>query len=112
MKKVRKGFSLQMHTSNEIVDYTVYFEEKGKVIFCYIYDSFLIETFRGKAICHENDRENYDNKIGRRIAFNSALEKRDKRYSQLLRIIVDEPIKIQHHNINIESKFIKFNKEN
>ena len=70
MKRKKNGFSVRYYTKGDIVDYTVYFEQKGKVTFCTIEDYTFEKAFKGKSVCHADDT--FSEPYGRKIAFIKA----------------------------------------
>jgi hypothetical protein len=107
MQREKKGFSIELFTKEDVEDYTVYFETKhDKVIFCYIQDSFLEKTFKGKAVCHELDH--FSKSKGMELAFEKALEKRFYFYNSMMNKVVHTISVARDHDIKIENKFKKF----
>lgn len=107
MQREKKGFSIELHTKDDIEDYVVYFETKcNKVIFCYIQDSFLEKTFKGKAVCHEIDQ--FSKSKGMELAFEQASEKRFDFYNRMMNKVVHTISVARDHDIKIENKFKKF----
>lgn len=70
MKRKKNGFSVQYHTKEDIVNYTVFFEQRGKVTFCTIEDYTFGKSFKGKSVCHADDT--FSESYGRKIAFIKA----------------------------------------
>jgi len=70
MKRKKNGFSVRYYTKGGILDYTVYYERKGKITFCTIEDYTFNKSFKGKSVCHEQD--NFDEDYGRKMAFIKA----------------------------------------
>ena len=111
MRKEKKGFSIKLFTKDDVNDYVVYFEEKhSKIVFCYIQDSYLDITFKGRSVCHKEDV--FDIEKGREIAFQKALEKRDRSYERVLKNITRNILSSKNNNTAIEHKFYKFNEKN
>ena len=120
MNKERKGFSIELYTKETVEDYVVYFEEKQyvssigrryqkNIVFCYIQDYFVGETFRAKAICHKDDV--YNRQDGMVIAFERCVEKRINHYNKLMNSLVDQISIARDHTKQIEYKFSKFIKK-
>lgn len=102
MKRRKNGFSMTLFTKSDVEAYTIYFERKDKLTFCYIVDSYAQDTFRGKSVCHKLDE--FDETIGKCIAFNEALDKRDLFYERLLKRATKDILDAKNHNVNIEYK--------
>jgi hypothetical protein len=109
MSNKKNGYSVQYHTKEELLDYTVYFERKGKVIYCTIQNNTFNKSFRGKAVCHHLDR--FNESEGRKIAFNKAhvkhlswLHKFKNRVSQQLGMILHSAEQLRNKNNRFLSK--------
>jgi len=105
MKRKKKGFSIDLYTKSNVESYSVYFEEKGKLTFCYIDDSYTRKIFKGKSVKHDQDIANTVD--GRKFAFDRAMERRDAFYNRLLKRVTENIISAQLHNIRIEHKAYK-----
>lgn len=105
-KKERNGFSIELHHSNTINNYTVYFEVKGKIVFCYINDFYIDEIFRGKAVC--NSLDDFSKQEGMTISFHNAIEKRSKYYDKLIRAITNDFLSMKYDSYKITDKLRKF----
>lgn len=108
MKKQKRGFSITVETKDDIAKNTVYFEEKsnGKVIYCYLYDSYLEYTFQAKAVCHEQDE--FSRKKGHELAFKRCKDKRYNEYNRITRNTIKTIDNMKRKEIQIEYKFNKF----
>ena len=66
---------------------------------------YLDETFRGKAVC--NALDTFDKKEGMIIAFDTAMEKRTKKYDKIIRSITNDFLSMKHDSYKIADKFRK-----
>ena len=109
-KKQKSGFSIKLYSKGSLENkYTVYFEHKGKVVFCYLHDSFLEKTFKGKSVCHECDTFVLED--GMTLADEEVIQKRFYAYQNQYDIIENMLQEVKNHACNIDIKFNKFIKE-
>ena len=106
-KKQKNGFSIKLYSKGSLENkYTVYFEHKGKVVFCYIRDGFLEKTFKGKSVCHEGDTFVLED--GMTLAYEETMQKRFCAYQNQYDIIENMLQEVENHADNIDIKFNKF----
>ena len=106
-KRKKMGFTIVLYSKgSEENRYHVHFEQKGKVVFCHLHDTFLECTFRGKSVCHEDDT--FKLEIGMQHAYDEVIVKRFKAFDKLSDKMNKKLFEIEDHETNINAKFSKF----